>query len=107
MSKSKNAGKSAAPPAVMPALPWQTAPDGSTVYAEPAAPPKANPLTAEHYVALQNVIERAQGLGDAIARAAHVGLNVDAHAAATASHYAIAQRILALYPPPSKSPLEL
>jgi hypothetical protein len=94
-------------PAPMPALPWQIGPDGQRVYDDPTGPPKANPLTADHYAALMKVFENMELLVDAIQRGAHVGLNVDSHAAATEAHYAAAQRILAKYPPPSKSPLEL
>jgi hypothetical protein len=95
-----------APPAAQPALPWQTGPDGMRVYVEPDGPPAVNPLTAEHYAALMQVLDRIRLLADSIPRAAHIGLNVDAHAAQTESHYVVAQRILAKYPPPAKHPLE-
>lgn len=71
----------------------------------PAGAPKHNPLTAEHYAALMKVIERAEILEDAIQRAHHIGLDVGQHAAIHERNRAVAQRILAMYPQPSKHPL--
>lgn len=96
-----------AEPATPAKLPWEIGPDGQRVYQDPDGPPATCPLTAEHYQALVNVLDRIKILADAIPRAAHIGLNVDGHAAQTESHYVVAQRILAKYPPPAKSPLEL
>ena len=100
------AKKPYADPAPPPSLPWTVAPDGSRVYPEPTGPPAQNPLTAEHYQAIQNCLERMALLADMIPRAAHIGLNVDAHAAQTERDFAIVQRLLAKYPAPAKSPLE-
>ena len=71
----------------------------------PTGPPLHNPLTAEQYQALQDVLTRAELLEDAIRRANHIGLDVGAHAAIHERNKAVAQRILAMYPPPAKSPL--
>jgi hypothetical protein len=64
-----------------------------------------NPLNADHYAAVNKVIERGQILEDAIQRAHHIGLDVGQHAATHEAHQAVAQRILAMYPPPAKHPL--
>lgn len=71
----------------------------------PTGPPKTNPLTAEHYAALRKVMDRSELLEDAIQRAHHIGLNVGEHAAVHERNKAVAQRILAMYPPPVKHPL--
>lgn len=107
MARARKAAAPAPPAAEPAALPWNVGPDGQRQYQEPDGPPAENRLTAEHYQAMQAVLDRIRILADAIPRAAHIGLNVDPHAAQTENHYVVVQRILALYPQPSKSPLEL
>ena len=71
----------------------------------PVGPPKKNPLTAEHYAGIMKVLEHHAILEDAIQRAHHIGLDVGAHAVEHERNHKVAQRILAMYPPPPKHPL--
>jgi hypothetical protein len=71
----------------------------------PAGPPKTQPLTAQHYKILREVMDRMELLEDAIQRAHHIGLNVGPHAAQHARDSAIVKRMLAMYPEPAKHPL--
>ncbi len=74
----------------------------------PTGEPKINPLTPEHYAALNMVMSRAEMLDDAIARAAHAfGLDMSPQRAAHEMHKGVAARTLHFYPQPKKNVVEL
>jgi hypothetical protein len=73
----------------------------------PQGEPKANPLTAEHYQALQNVLATGHILDDAILRAHHIFGDHPTVGQLAAQHerdQKVAKRALAMYPPP-KNPI--
>lgn len=72
----------------------------------PTGAPHLNPLTADDVAALTRVIQQGHMIADAIRRAHHIGIDVTAHAARHEMHQGVAQRIMAMYPPPDVSHLE-
>lgn len=77
--------------------------------AAPTGQPKSNPLTAEHYAGIQRVRESLVILEDALQRVHHIFGDHPTIGELAARHEMqdkVTRRILAMYPPPRKSPLE-
>lgn len=73
-------------------------------------PPLHNPLTADHYAAIQRVRETLPILADAIARMSHIFGDHPTIGAMAAQHEmqsGVTTRLLAKYPPPAPNPLEV
>lgn len=65
----------------------------------PTGEPHLNPFTPEDIEALLAVLHRGPQIADAIRRAHHVGLDVEAHADKHEMHQGVATRIIAMYGP--------